>query len=144
MAVPGLYFCLHEYSYSYTTYSYHFNLEKIDHFVDVSVDLASKTVTCLFHQQTESSENYCSIVYGPSRENCKPQNQRKIANRSTSGSNIVLVFPTNDSEHFQPQEEYCFIVTASNGSFTAQIEGNTTIFLGIIIQNMCHGTINYS
>ena len=119
-------------------------LEKSDHFVDVSVNLASKTVTCLFHQQTENSENYnyCSIVYGPSRENCQPQNQGKIASRSTSGSNIVLVFPFNDSEHFQPQEEYCFIVTASNGSFTAQIEG-TTIILGTIIQNVCHGTINF-
>ena len=75
--------------------------------MNVSVDLASNTVTCLFHQQTENSENYCSIVYGLSREDCRPQNQRKIANRSISG-NVVLVFPFNNSEHFQPQEEYYF------------------------------------
>ena len=116
--------------------------------MNVSVDLASKTVTCLFHQQTENCENYCSIVYGLSRENCQPQNQRMMANGSISGSNAVLVFPINDSEQFQPQEEYCFIVTASNGSFTAQIEGITTIALGTIRQRayisyMCmHRTIN--
>ena len=55
-------------------------------------------------------------------KDCQPQNQRKIANRNISG-NVVLVFPFNNS----PQEEYCFIVTASNGSFTAQIEGTTVI-----------------
>ena len=102
--------------------------------MDVSVDLASKTVTCLFHQQTENSENYCSIVYGLSTENCQPQNQRMMENGSISGRNAVFVFPINDSDQFQPQEEYCFIVTASNGSLTAQIEGITTIALGTITQ----------
>ena len=102
--------------------------------MDVSVDLASKTVTCLFHQQTENCEKYCSIEYGPSRENCKPRNPRKFANRSAS-SNVVL-FTLNDSEQFQPQEEYCFTVTASNGTFTVLIEG-TTIVLGIIMHAEC-------
>ena len=46
------------------------------------------------------------------------------------------MFPFNDSEQFQSQEEYCFSVTASNDSFIAQIEG--IIILGIIIQNVCH------
>ena len=101
----------------------------------VSVNLASNTVTCLFHQRTWNSEKYCSIVYGPSRENCQPQNQRKIANRSNSDI-VVLVFAFNDSEQFQSREEYCFIVTASNGSFTAQIEG-TSVMLGTIKQNVC-------
>ena len=90
--------------------------------MNVSVDLASNTVTCLFHQQTWNSENYCSIVYGPSRENCQPQNQRKIANKSNSKNVVLVLFPINDSEQFQPQEEYCFIVIAGNESFTAQIE----------------------
>ena len=108
--------------------------------MNVSVDLASKTVTCLFHQPTENSENYCSIVYGPSRENCQPQNQRKIANGSISGSNAVLVFPINDLEHFQSQEEYYFIVIASNGSFTAQIEGTAGILGTIKTECLCmHG-----
>ena len=99
-------------------------------------------------QKTENSENYCSIVYGLSRENCQPQNQRMMANGSISGRNAVFVFPINNSDQFQPQEEYCFIVTASNGSFTAQIEGITTIDLGTITQRayssyMCmHRTVN--
>ena len=98
--------------------------------MDVSVDLASKTVTCSFHQQTENIEKYCSIEYEPSRENCnKPQNLRKFANGSTSGN--VVLFTFSNSEQFQPQEEYCFTVTASNGTFTVLIEG-TTFVLGTI------------
>ena len=86
--------------------------------MDVSINLASKTITCLFVQPTENSTKYCGIVYGLSRENCKPQNQ----NRNTSNSDRVLIrFPS--SEQFQPQEEYCFTVTASNGNLTALIEG---------------------
>ena len=100
--------------------------------MNVSVDLAFKTVTCSFHQPTENSENYCSIVYGLSRENCQPQNQRMMANGSISDRNAVLVFPITNSAQFQPQEEYCFIVTASNGSFTTQIEGTSLVILGTI------------
>ena len=48
---------------------------------------------------------------------------------------VLVLFPFNDSEQFQPQEEYCFIVTASNESFTAQIEG-TSVILGTIKQNV--------
>ena len=78
--------------------------------------------------------------YGLSREVCQPQSQRKIANRSISGSNAVLVFPINDLEHLQPQEEYSFIVTASNGSFTAQIEGTAGILGTIKKECLCmHG-----
>ena len=98
--------------------------------MDVSVDLASKTVTCSFHQQTENTEKYCSIEYEPSRENySKPQNQRKLANGSTFGN--VVLFTLNDSEQFQPREKYCFTVTVSNGTFTVLIEG-TTFVLGTI------------
>ena len=103
--------------------------------MDVSVDFASKMITCFFHQQTENCEKYCSIEYGPSRENCKSQNQRKFTTNTTTSGNIVLLFPLNDSEQFQPQEEYCFTVTASNGIFTVLIEG-TTLILGIVILNM--------
>ena len=103
--------------------------------MDVSVDFASKVVTCIFHQQTENCEKYCSIEYGLSRENCKSQNQRKFTTNTTTSGSAVLLFPFNDSEHFQPREEYCFTVTASNGTFTVLIEG-TTLVLGIVISNI--------
>jgi hypothetical protein len=118
--------------------------------VDVSVDLASKMVTCSFHQQTESSEKYCSIEYVPSRENCKSQNERKFTTNTSSSGNVVLLFPLNGSEQFQPREGYCFTITASNGTFTILIEG-TTLALGIttpkfntIIVYMHKTCFNYS
>ena len=92
--------------------------------MDVTVDLASNHVTCLFHEQTENCEKYCSIEYGPSRENCKPQNWRKFTTNSSTSTNELLLFP---SVQFQPEEEYCFSVTASNGTFTVLIEGTTTV-----------------
>ena len=102
--------------------------------MDVLVDFASKMVTCFFHQQTKNYEKYCSIEYGISRENYKSQNQRKFTTNTTTSGNVVLLFPFNDSEQFQPQEEYCFTITASNGTFSVLIEG-TTLILGIIISN---------
>ena len=106
-------------------------LGRSDHFVDVTVNLASEIVTCLFLQQTENCEKYCSIEYAPSRENYKPQNWRKFTANTTATGNVVLLFPSlNNSEQFQPEEEYCFTVTASNGTFTVLIEG-TTIVSGI-------------
>ena len=112
--------------------------------MDVLVDLLSNTLTCMFHQQTENGEKYdCSIEYGLSRENFRPQNQRNFASRSASDSVVVLFPLLNDSEQFQPREEYTFTITASNGTFTVQIEG-TTMILGIIIQNLhaCGGLID--
>jgi glycopeptide antibiotics resistance protein len=103
--------------------------------VDISVDLASKMVTCFFHQQTENGEKYCSIEYGPSRENCKSHNWIKFTTNTSTSGNVVLLIPLNDSEQFQPREEYCFTVTASNGTFTVLIEGITPV-LGIITPNM--------
>ena len=103
--------------------------------MDVLVDFTSKMVTCSFHQQTEICEKYCRMEYGPSRENCKSQNQRKFTTNTSTSGNVVLLFLFNDSEQFRPREEYCFTVTASNGTFTVLIEG-TTLFLGIVISNM--------
>ena len=96
--------------------------------MDVTVDLASKTVICLFSQQTENCVKHCSIEYGPSGENKKPQNWKKFITNTTTSGNVVFLFPSlNNSEQFQPREEYCFTVTASNGTFTVLIEGTTTV-----------------
>ena len=94
--------------------------------MDVSVDLAAKSVTCSFSQQKENSDKYCSIEYGLSRENCRlAQNEIKQQSNSSTTDNVLIVFPFN--EQFQPQEEYCFTVTASNGTFTALIEGTIAL-----------------
>ena len=39
--------------------------------------------------------------------------RERLFNGSIFSRNAVLVFPINDSEQFQPQEEYYFIVTAA-------------------------------
>ena len=104
--------------------------------MNVTVDLASESVTCLFFQQTENCEKYCSIEYEPSGKNHKPQNWRKFTANTTTSGNVVRLFPSlNNSEQFQPEEEYCFSITASNGTFTVLIEGTTTVS-GIKIHTM--------
>ena len=74
-------------------------------------------VVCTFHNQQNSvKENTCSILYGPVMisSNC---NSSRQSNRSFSDS-VVIGLPLEDIE-----QDYCFNVTASNGPFTAIIEG---------------------
>ena len=126
MTVPGLFCCLTNINII-SLYILEF-LGRSDHFVDVTVNLASEIVTCLFLQQTENCEKYCSIEYAPSRENCKSQNWRKFTANTTTTGNVVFLFPSlNNLEQFLPEEEYCFTVNASNGTFTVLIEGTTVV-----------------
>ena len=82
-----------------------------------------KTVTCSFLNQQETSNNSCSIKYGLPGETCRILSHQNGNSSSSDGVQVVL--PMNDL--LQPQREYCFIVTASNGTFIAMVEGLFTI-----------------
>ena len=95
-----------------------------NHFVDLSFNLASETATCLFLHQQESSYKSCSIMYGlPAGETCTSLSYQS----NTSESNYVYMhigLPTTNQ--LQSQSEYCFTITASNGTLTAMVEGTFT------------------
>ena len=57
-------------------------------------------------------------MYGLLGENCRVMSHQ---NGTTTSDSVQIVFPVNNN--FQPQSEYCFIVTASNGTFTTMVEG---------------------
>ena len=90
-------------------------------FVEVTFEETFATATCKFLQwQPLRGKRYlsnCSIVYG--------YNSRfPVGSESASGlsiSNSVTLNLSIDKVHFK--QEYQFIVTASNGSFTAQVAG---------------------
>ena len=90
-------------------------IAEVDRFVDVEIMPALGRVICTFraHQSTVQ-EKTCSIFYGPMGSNCKATSQ---SSHSFSDS-VVLGLPLEDIE-----QEYCFSVTASNGSFTTIVEG---------------------
>ena len=87
----------------------------INHFVRVDVVLTAKIVVCVFFNQQSNREKLCSIEYGPVGGDCRTSSQ---ASRSLSNSVTVGLPLEQDTE-----QDYCFSVTASNGTFTAIVEG---------------------
>ena len=96
----------------------------------------SYSVVCTFLNQNNGVEKTCSITYGPVGGNCKTFKQTS----QTLANDIVIVgLPLEEIE-----QEYCFSVRASNGSFTAIVEGtfkngnlnniNFTLFINSIFQ----------
>ena len=100
--------------------------ETTNHFVQFSFDQASKTATCYFlHHQGTSSHKSCTIAYGSLDENCMALTLSQL---SMSVSNSVQIrLPINNQ--FQPQSEFCFTMTANNGTFAAMVEG--TFYTGM-------------
>ena len=92
----------------------------INQFVDLSFDPTSKIATCLFLNQPKSTnEKTCSIGYGVPRETCTIFSHQSS---KSSSDKVYLGFPK--ANHLQSQKEYCFIATASNGTFTVLVEGS--------------------
>ena len=88
----------------------------------MSFDIGLSRILCSFINQSERGNiiNTCSIVYGYShdQENCTSR-----ALSSYSDSNVVVIgIPLSNQQPTQ-QRNSCFTVTASNGTFTAKVEG---------------------
>ena len=91
-------------------------------FVDVTFNPVTKTVTCFFLNLEEGTKKFCSIVYSVFSERLRC---RKLQQNSTSLTDEVVMslVPAHD-QNDAPIEYYCFTVTASNGTFTAVVEGS--------------------
>ena len=68
----------------------------------------------------------CSILYGPGKE-CVSQHPMETSTHSVTATHSNTVVIGLDSLPTK-KEKYCFIITASNGTFTTIIEG--TINMG--------------
>ena len=103
-----------------------FPAEITNEFVTVTIDLMSAAVICNFQQSTSSSATKtCSIVYNQS-ETCEVDDTlrlsqvRQIAQDTSDSVTIGLPFVSRLSG---ARQSYCFVVNATNGTYTAMIRG---------------------
>ena len=75
----------------------------------------SYSVVCTFINQKSDVQKTCSITYGPVGGNC---NTSKQTSQTLANDIVIVGLPLEEIE-----QEYCFSVTATNGSFTAIVEG---------------------
>lgn len=93
-------------------------------FVTVMFNFLYNQVTCSFINQEQKNENTCSIsLYTSGRELCsRSQGHTESSTQSvtTMHSNTVVIGFDSPSTK---EDRYCFTLTASNGTFTAIVEG---------------------
>ena len=92
------------------------SLDDINRFLAVKFDSSGSTITCIFLNQQDNSEKSCSIAYGLCGEN--PHLSSQGVPTSTSNSIILQLQFENKTEF-----DYCYLVTASNGTFSVIVEG---------------------
>ena len=84
------------------------------------VDLLSSAVICKFINQQNNNVKSCTIAYGPG-ETCSNLSNHGLSSRTTVTPDSVVI---NLPELSQTDGIlYCYLVTASNDSFTAVVEG---------------------
>ena len=99
-------------------------------FVEVVFGENFNTATCKFLQwHPPSDERYrsnCSIVYGYSSR--FPVGSKLASGLSLSDTVVLDLSITSDEVQFKHCQEYQFIVTASNRSFTVRVMGTFSKF----------------
>ena len=102
--------------------------------MELSIHQQNSTVVCKFLEWSNGTKSKCTLVF---RLNCNENNNVS----STSLLMIIsqldtdsIILRLEDSQHLSPGE-YCLVVTATNGSFTALLTGSFTVtgYDGIVI-----------
>ena len=95
------------------------------------IDLLSAAIVCQFIDDQVKNMKSCSIAYGPTTEECDNMAiHSRISNTTFTSDSVVINLPVlSDSIGI----EYCYIATASNGTFTAMVKG--TFSTGIIVHS---------
>ena len=108
----------------------YFDIESINSFVEVVIDLSSSAVSCNFFNQLSDSTKSCTIEYGPSGS-CDILPYMSQSNYSTH-SRIEIDLLTHHG--FHNERMYCYTITASNGTLTVAVDGifNTGIYASIL------------
>ena len=84
------------------------------------IDLLSSAVICKFIEDQDDNMKSCTIAYGPG-EACDNLAGHGLASDTTVKSeSVVINLPVLSQNSGM---EYCYVVTASNGSFTAMVKG---------------------
>lgn len=97
-----------------------------DHFVNVTFDIASSAIICIFHGLMgggNSVHKTCSIMYGTNKA-CGLSTLHSACGRqhAENVSNAVIVgLPL-----LQTDTVYYYVVTASNGTYRALIQGKVS------------------
>ena len=86
-----------------------------NNFVEVKYDPATSAITCVFLNQPQGMVivKSCQIQYG----DCQLK-MTLTSNETTTTNDVALNLQFSASG-----QEYCYVVTASNGSHTVMVEG---------------------
>ena len=99
-----------------------------NNFVDVIVDLPLSAFVCKFSDHEANTPKTCTVSYGPG-ESCDDLSRSGQAAATSESVLVHLPALAQDSG-----SRYCYVVTASNGSFTAKVTG--TFNTGIVALNL--------
>jgi hypothetical protein len=102
-------------------YKLDFELGTTNNFVQVTIDLLSAAIVCQFIDDHGKNVKSCSIAYGPADAECDNMvGHSHISNTMITLDSVVINLPVLSESIGM---EYCYIATASNGTFTAIVKG---------------------
>ena len=104
----------------YVTYFYPVPSNIItENIASVVVNVSTATVSCnLLSSYTDTPNAVCTISYGPS-PNCDMYMDSSTPTTGSSGDTLTISL----SQPLDPNTEYCYTVTLSNGGLILAIEG---------------------
>ena len=99
----------------------------------IIIDLLSAAIVCKFIEDQGNNVKSCSIAYEPVEMCDNLSVNHSLITNATVTSNSVILNLAILSESIG--KEYCYVVTATNGSFTAMVKGIFTT--GTVPKDKC-------
>ena len=100
------------------------HVDSVNHHLEINFDLLASTVHCIFTGQQISGEKYCIIEYGPEENMCTPPLLYKSESRQNTSHSLTIDLPASGLSRSRSQSNrYCYIITASNGTWVVKVEG---------------------
>ena len=87
----------------------------------MTFDLSSDAVICTFLNQHESATKTCTLMYNQS-ENCQLDTPDTSHTAQSASDAVRVSFPFVNNL-YDGTEQYCFLVSASNGTYRVIIQG---------------------
>ena len=94
-------------------------VEPTNHYIGVDINLLRSSIRCTFLGQQQTDEKFCSIAFSP-EEMCMTNFVHWTEGRGNASHFLSVELP--ELPH-STNNVYCYIITASNGIFTAKVEG---------------------
>ena len=118
LVLESLEVVMHTYAYTYVLKHTLF-IDATNSYVSVRLSLQTSEVICEFLNLQNSDLKICSIVYGPD-ENC---NNLPYRSQSIPTTLSIAVIDLINFPQVQNEDIYCFVVTASNDTFSVMVKG---------------------